>query len=159
MIAHPTSWVWLEVGMYLQATDGSVWRIDGKGRDVGQDGWTLRITNKDGKSVDVSRGAEAPTMVMVPTPEEAEAVIVNAGMVAGIKRRVIRMEEYRSNPDSKWVRAALASHLATLHGISITSTAHEQNKSIDDLLEIHALAHASTRPPIIEHVHVLGGDL
>lgn len=151
----PTTWVMLEVGMYVQGTDGSVWRVDDKLYIMGGL-WQFELVNRDLMRAIVSKRPDEPVTLMQPTHEDAEALLVAAGMVSpqGIERRFIRMEEFAAHPDTKWSRAALASHLLHQHGVSISPTAHVENKDMADLLEAHALAHSSNRPMIIAHVHV-----
>lgn len=151
----PTTWVMLEPGMYVQGTDGSVWRVDEK-RYTGGGIWWFALTNRRGELAHITKQPEDPATLMQPTHEDAEALLVAAGMVTkdGIQRRFIRMEDFAAHPDTKWARAALASHLLNQHGVSVSPTAHAENKSIADLLEAHALAHSSSTPMIIPHIHV-----
>ena len=154
MIGHPTTWVMLEPGMYLQAADATIWRVDAKSYNVQLGAWVLRITDAAGNWADVGRPADAPVTVMVPTIDEAEMVVAQALPVAGVLRRVIRMEHIATHPDGKWVRAHLASHLLNLHHLSISATAHAENTDLAGLLEAHALAHARPEPDWIPHIHV-----
>ena len=145
--AGDTQWSSVFPGMYIQAADGSVWRVDGKRRDVGQDGWTLRITNRAGASVDVSRGPEEAVTILEPTMEEAEALIMARLPVSAVQRRVIRMEQV-TRPQ------ILAAHLLNHHGISVATSSPEHNKDLAGLLEMHAIAHAQPESATIPHVHV-----
>lgn len=158
MIEQVTRWGYLEPGMYLRAGDGSTWRVDGKRRGA-NDGWELRIRNQAGQTSDVERGFDDDVTLLVPTHEEAESLIAAMLPVSGVRRKIVRMEEIATNPDSKWVRAALAAHLHNLHHVSISPTAHAENKSIADLVESHNLSHARPEPDWIAHVHVPSGDL
>ena len=155
MTPERAHWGALEPRMYLQAADGSIWRVDGKRRDVGDAGWTLLITNAAGQSVEVMRGYEDPVTVMVPTMEEAENLLLAALPVNGISRRVLPVEQIRTHPDTKLVRAALAGHLEVLHGISISPSAHAENGDIEGLIEAHNISHANPASVRIPHVHTL----
>lgn len=154
MRPHPSTWVMIEPGMYVQGTDGSTWRVESKQYIIGA--WQFELMNRDRQRAIISKKPDDVVTLMQPTHEDAEALLVAAGMVKpeNIQRRFMRMEEFTGHPDGQYARAALASHLANQHGVSISPTAHAENRSMADLLEAHVLAHSSLRPMPIPHVHV-----
>lgn len=157
MIAgETTSWWLIQPGMYVQDRTGGVWRIDGR-RMAGTDEaprLEFRMANRAGLIADVIVGHDEPVVVMVPTQEEAVALIARYLPVAGVQVRVIRMEEMYGTPDTKVHRRQIASHLLHDHGISISPTADAENDDIAGLLEIHAISHARPWEIRIPHVHV-----
>lgn len=164
MIASPASWFYVDVGTYVRSADGAAWRVDGKTRRPGApDGvWDFALTNASGQRHIASMELDAAVDILVPTMSEAEALIAARLPVSGVRRMVVALEELRTYPDSKWVRAAIAAHLLDLHGVSVSPTAHAENKDIADMLVAHAASHARPETVLVPHVHVpysqLGGS-
>lgn len=162
MIQQRSTWGMIEPTMYVQAGSGAAYKVLAKRYDLdlaGPKPWQVRLVDQAGDTYDIFVDADDPVTLLVPTAEEAEQVVtrVLGGVVQ--QRKVIRMEEIRLNPDGQWARAAMAAHLLTMHHVSITTTAHKQNASMDDLVELHALEHANPGTSWVPHVHVASGDL
>lgn len=83
---HRGSWAEVEVGGYISADDGTVWRCD-----VREPPDWVTMTNRHGETVRVSRPDWWTVNVMTPTPDEAQqlvqtmlgATIINEEMTHG----------------------------------------------------------------------------
>ena len=153
VIAQDTTWIMVEPDMYVRDGNGGVWRVLARRYEDGL--WRFRLGDANGYPMaDILALPGAPVTIMVPTIDDAEALISTLLPVNGVQRRVITMERVTSSPDSKWVRAAFASHLLNLHHVSISPTAHAENHSIAELVELHNLSHAKPEATWVPHIHV-----
>lgn len=160
MIPQQTTWGMIEPTMYVQAKDGVAYRVVAKRyHSAGLPPWQFRLIDAAGNTYDQWADADAIATLLLPTDEEAERMV--EALLGGqtLHRKFVRMEEIRTAPDSQWARAAMAAHLLNMHHVSITTTAHKQNESMDELVELHALEHANPGSSWVPHVHVASGDL
>lgn len=158
MIPQPTTWFFVEVGMYVQSDDGRAWRVDGKvpASEHGDGCWGWTLHDRAGQEWRLVANLEAPVAVMVPTMDEAENMVARALPVSEVHRRIVRMEELRTVPDTKWARAQLASHLLELHGesVNVYDYVAENVDDMEELLHLHAASHARPHTNVVPHVHV-----
>jgi hypothetical protein len=75
---QPTTWVEVETGMYLLDPNGTPWYVDAKTFMPGQ-GWLLVLLrdprDHSAGRMDVTRPADAPTNILVPSLEQARDMI------------------------------------------------------------------------------------
>jgi hypothetical protein len=151
MQPFPTTWVSVDPGMYVQGTDGSVWRVDDKKWFPGRGEWHFSLASPDGRVAAFAAEPERPATVLIPTMEEAEQVVTARLGVTGIQRRILPMEHLRTHPDTAGRRSMLAAHLLHIHGVSASPST--PGDDIEGLLETHALSHARPETVMIPHVH------
>ena len=143
--------------MYVRDATGKDWRVDGK-RRVGTDPdgyWRFRMTGRDRMVVEVPAHLDHPIFVLIPSNvDEAETIIARLLPVSGVRRRVVRVEDLRTHPDTEGTRRMVAAHLAHMHNVSIRPAIAADSADLEGLIELHAACHAEPAGMALTHVHV-----
>ena len=128
MEAHTARWHEVSPGMYIQAKDGSVWKV------VEERPGKVLLQSRAGETAIVDRGEPfAEVTVLRLTLEEAEALVAER-MAATLEARI--EGKTHTCPLAK-SRGELATHLLLYHGFVV-----HQRQDGKALREVHQEAHA-----------------
>lgn len=142
MIARNGDWAEVQVGSYIQAPDGSTWRVDGD-----RDGWLL-LTSAAGQRTAAPRPT-GPVVIMEPSEAEAVATLEQR---LGAEVMAVVDHQTRAIKATPWADMSPANrrvHLQMLHGIYADDVGTKKTGELD---EAHAWGH-NGGGNLIPHTH------
>jgi hypothetical protein len=150
-------WLDLRPTMFIQAADGTVWRVTG----CRMEPFTLDTKLADlrkqvamtsattGQTAVVSKGDWSPVTILVPDWDEPHLVAA----LQGVKYRKINAWSFPKNTPQ--ARFEVATHMLLMHRMSVKPHSHKENGPLSHLLERHAIDHAApANPGWSPHIHV-----
>lgn len=138
------TWGEIDAGALIMDADGQHWRVHEKRVDLPR---IALLIYHDDVAHWIVRGFSDEVVLIDETAGQSVEIV--AAALGG----VITVEPLPTAPNRPVLRAMYRAHLFHFHGVSISPTADKEGGTLDELIRLHAVSHASPENHLIPHVH------